>query len=184
MLRSDIVSRTLISVALFLLIVSLSTACQTQSAPATSTDTRAADEASLKATENEWSKAAGTKDVEKTVAFYGDDAVVLPPNSPVLTGKVSIRAMWKTMQEAPGFSIHWQATKVEVARSGDIAYTSGSYEWTQNDSNGKPMTEKGKYLEAWKKQTDSSWKCVADMFSSDLPVPTAAESKAASGRSK
>ncbi len=182
MLRSNILSRTLISLALFLLIVSLSTACQTQSAPATSTDTRAADEASLKTTESEWSKAAGTKDVEKTVAFYSDDAIVLPPNSPVLTGKGSIRAMWKGMQEAPGFSIHWQASKVEVARSGDIAYISGAYEWTQNDSNGKPMTDKGKTLEAWKKQTDGSWKCAADMFSSNLPAPTAAESKAASGQ--
>jgi ketosteroid isomerase-like protein len=183
-LRSDTLSRTLISLALFLLIVSLSTACQTQSAPATSTDTRAADEASLKTAESEWSKAAGTKDVEKTVAFYSDDAVVLPPNSPVLTGKGPIRAMWKSMQEAPGFSIHWQVTKVEVARSGDIAYASGSYEWTQNDSNGKPMTDKGKSLEAWKKQTDGSWKCVADMFSSNLPRPTATESKAASAKSK
>jgi len=181
MLRSDILSRTL-SLALFLLIVSLSTACQTQSAPATSTDTRAADEASLNTAESEWSKTAGTKDLDKTVAFYGDDAVVLPPNSPVLTGKGSIRAMWKGMQEAPGFSIHWHAAKVEVARSGDIGYTRGSYEWTQNDSSGKPMTEKGKYLEAWKKQTDGSWKCVADMFSSDLPVPTVTESKAANER--
>jgi ketosteroid isomerase-like protein len=182
--RSDIVSRTLISLALFLLIVSLSTACQTQSAPATSTDTRAADEASLQTAESEWSKAAGTKDLDKTVAFYSDDAVVLPPNSAVLTGKGPIRAMWKSMQEASGFSIHWQATKVEVARSGDIGYTRGSYEWTKDDSSGKPMTEKGKYLEAWKKQTDGSWKCVADMFSSDLPLTTATESKAANQKSK
>jgi ketosteroid isomerase-like protein len=25
-------------------------------------------------------------------------------------------------------------------------------------------------LEVWKKQADGNWKCVADMFSSDLPA--------------
>lgn len=32
------------------------------------------------------------------------------------------------------------------------------------------MTDKGKFLEVWKKQADGNWKCVADMFSSDVPV--------------
>jgi ketosteroid isomerase-like protein len=35
---------------------------------------------------------------------------------------------------------------------------------------GKPMTDQGKTLEIWKKQTDGSWKCVADMWSSDFPA--------------
>ena len=44
----------------------------------------------------------------------------------------------------------------------------GTYEITETDDSGKPMTDKGKYLKVWKKQPDGSWKCVADMFSSDL----------------
>lgn len=147
-------------------LLAFATACQTQATG----DTRAADEAALRKLDDEWSKAAATsRDVEKTISYYTDDAVVMPPNIPTLTGKEPIRALWKSMLESPSFSGGWQATKVEVARSGDMAYVSGNYEFKETDAGGKPMTDKGKYLEIWKKQADGSWKCVADMFNSDLP---------------
>ena len=155
-----------ISLFLFLLLLLVSTACQTQMAQ----DTHAADESALRTLDSEWSKAAGSKDVDKTVSYYADDAIVLPPNSPVLTSKESIRAMWKGILGAPGFSGGWKATKVDVARSGDLAYVSGSYEMTENDATGKPMTDKGKYLAVFKKQGDGTWKCVVDMFNTDLPA--------------
>jgi len=149
-----------------LFLLAFATACQTQATG----DTRAADEAALRKLDDEWSKAAGSsRDVEKTVSYYSDDALVMPPNIPTLTGKEPIRALWKSMLGSPSFSGGWQATKVEVARSGDMAYVSGNYEFKETDAGGKPITDKGKYLEIWKKQADGSWKCVADMFNSDLP---------------
>lgn len=153
-------SRTSLIFLLFLL--AFSTACQTQ---ATTTD-----EAALRKLDDEWSKAAGSRDVEKTISYYSDDAVVMPPNIATLTGKEPIRTLWKSMLGSPDFSGGWKASKVEVARSGDLAYVSGTYEFNEKDDSGKPITDKGKYLEVWKKQADGSWKCVADMFSSDLPV--------------
>lgn len=156
-------SRTSLVFLLFLL--TLSTACQTQA----TSGTQAADETALRKLDDEWSRAAGARDVEKTISYYSDDAVVMPPNIPTLTGKESIQTLWKSMLGSPDFSGGWKATKVEVARSGDLAYVSGNYEFNEKDNSGKPITDKGKYLEVWKKQTDGSWKCVADMFSSDLP---------------
>ena len=157
------------TLACFLLLLSLSFACQSTS------DTRAADEAALRKLDDEWSKAAGSRDVEKTVSYYSDDAVVMPPNIPTLTGKEPIRSLWKSMIDSPSFSGGWKVTKVEVARSGDLAYVSGNYEFNEKDDSGKPLTDKGKYLEIWKKQSDGGWKCVADMFSSDLPAVAPAE---------
>ncbi|HJP93649.1 MAG TPA: DUF4440 domain-containing protein [Pyrinomonadaceae bacterium] len=154
------------SILLVLLLFVLLAACQTQSAQ----ESRASDESALKTLDSEWSKAAGAKNVDKTVSYYSDDAMVLPPNSPPLTSKEQIRAMWKGLLATPGFSGGWTATKVDVARSGDLAYITGNYEMTENDANGKPQTDKGKYLEVWKKQADGSWKCVADMFSSNLEL--------------
>ncbi len=168
-----------------LLLLSLSLACQTQPAADTNksataprgasdaADTRAADEAALRKIDDEWSKAAGAKDLEKTVSYYTDDALVMPSNSPVLQGKDAARAMWKGMFAIPGFGGGWKATKVEVASSGDLGWVTGSYEITETDASGKPMTDKGKYLAVFKKQADGSWKCVADMFNTDLP-PAAA----------
>ena len=151
-----------------LLLLSLTAACQTQ----TVADTRGADETALRKLDDEWSKAAGAKDVEKTVSFYTDDALVMPPNSPVLQGKDAARAMWKGMFSVPGFGGGWKPTRVDV--SGDLGYVTGSYEISETDASGKPMTDKGKYMEVWKRQADGSWKCVADMFNSDLPPPAPA----------
>jgi len=151
-------------IVLVVFLLAFATACQTQA------DTRATDEAALRKLDDEWSKSAGSsRDVEKTVSYYSDDAVVMPPNIPTLSGKEPIRGLWKSMLESPSFSGGWQATKVEVARSGDLAYVSGNYEFKETDAGGKPITDKGKYLEIWKKHADGSWKCVADMFNSDLP---------------
>jgi ketosteroid isomerase-like protein len=154
------------TLVLFLFLLSISTACQSGA----TSDTRAADEAALTKLDDEWSKAIGSRDVEKTISYYTDDAVVMPPNIPTLTGKEPIRSLWKSMLGSPTFSGGWKATKVEVARSGDLAYVSGNYEFNEQDNSGKPITDKGKYLEVWRKQLDGSWKCVANMFNSDLPA--------------
>jgi ketosteroid isomerase-like protein len=49
-----------------------------------------------------------------------------------------------------------------------MAWVSGTYELTMNDASGKPINDRGKYLEVWEKQTDGNWKCAADMWDSDL----------------
>jgi ketosteroid isomerase-like protein len=115
-----------------------------------------------------WAKAAATKDVEQTIAFYSDDAIVFPPNATSATTKDAIRNGWKQMLTSPGFVIAWQPTKVQVGKSGEMAWVSGRYKLRMNDANGKPISDRGKYLEVWEKQTDGNWKCAADMWNSDL----------------
>lgn len=135
-----------------------------------------ADEKALRDADEAWSAAAATKDVDKTVAFYSDDAVVMPPNAERATSKEAIRKIWKDM--LTDAELTWKATKVEVAKSGDIGFIIGTYEVAMNDVvTGKPVNDRGKYLEVWEKQTDGSWKCAADMFSSDIPVTKAAVEK-------
>ena len=126
-------------------------------------------ESTLRDFDARWSEAAGARDVEKTVSFYSNDALILPPNAVAAQTKEAIRAAWKEMLETPGLSISWKATKVEVAKSGELAYISGTYEIQMKDAAGKPANDRGKYLEIMKKQTDGSWKCTVDIWNSDLP---------------
>ena len=135
-------------------------------------DTQAA-EAAIRKTDADWVKAAQTKKVEDWVAFYSDDAVVLAPNDKAAVGKESIRKPVGEMLATPGLSISWQPTKVEVAKSGDLGYLYGTYETTATGPDGKPITDKGKMVEIWKKQADGSWKCIVDTWSSDLPLAPA-----------
>jgi uncharacterized protein (TIGR02246 family) len=136
-------------------------------------DTKAIEQA-LRDLDAQWSAAAESKDLEKTISFYSDDAIVLPTNALAATTKEAIRNTWKGLLASPGLAISWKTTKVEVAESGEIAYTTGTYELTMNDASGKLVPDHGKYVEVWKKQTDGKWRVVADIWNSDLPLSATA----------
>ena len=142
---------------------------------ASAADTRI--EQALRDLDAQWSAAAGAKDVDKAVSYYAESTVVMPPNASAATTKESIRSAWKEMLTTPGAAISWKTTKVEVAKSGDLAYVSGTYEETMTDASGKPVKDRGKYVEVWEKQADGKWKCVADIWNSDLPASVAAPSE-------
>ena len=154
---------------LFCLAVLLfTTACQ-QQVP----DNRAADEAAIRQIDTDWAKAAASKNVDATVAFYSADATVAPPDSPVVTDKKGIHDLWAALLGPDLVSITWEPTKIDVARSGDLAYLNGWYKMSAKDPKGTPIEEKGKMVEVWKKQADGKWKCVSDIFNSDAPIAAA-----------
>jgi ketosteroid isomerase-like protein len=134
-------------------------------------------ERTLRDLDAQWSAAAAAKDVDKTVSFYSDDTIVLPPNASAATTKEAIRKIWKDL--LTDANISWKTKEVEVAQSGDLAFSSGTYEVTLNDPTGTPVNDRGKYLEVWKKQSDGSWKCGVDIWNSDLAAtaPAPAEKK-------
>jgi len=157
-----------------LVIIGLALACK-QQPPPSPPDTRAADERAVREADAAWSKAAAAKDVEAYVGFLAEDASVFPPNAPMQTGKEANRKAASEMMASPGFALSWQANKVEASRSGDLAYTVGTYQTTVNNPKGKPVTDRGKYVTVWKKQADGQWKVAADIYNSDLPAPSAAK---------
>jgi ketosteroid isomerase-like protein len=160
------VAKVMFGVFSALLLVSCSTEATKAPEPP---DTRAAEEAAIRKADSDWAKAAQTKSVDAFVAFYADNAVVLPPNEATATTKESIRKTIGALMGLPGLNISWQASKVEVAKSGDIGYLYGTYDLSFTDK-GKTISDKGKILEIWKKQADGSWKCIVDTWNSDMPM--------------
>ena len=114
-----------------------------------------------------------SKDLDKAVSFIADDAVVMNPNTAALRGKDQIRASMKQgFFDDPTSAITYQITAIEVAQSGELGYTSGTYAFTSSDPiTKKPVTDHGNWLTVRKKQPDGSWKIVRDMSNSDLPLP-------------
>src|SRR5882724_13326886 len=103
-------------------------------------------EQTLRDLDAQWSAAAGAKDLDKTVSYYADDAIVMPPNASAARTKEAIRNVWQDLLASPGLVMSWKTTKVEVSTSGDLACVSGTYEVTMNDPNGKPVNDHGKYV--------------------------------------
>ena len=143
----------------------------TQAPPSAPPDTRAADEKTIRDYEAQWVKDFTARDMDKVVAHYADDGSVLMPNVALMTGKDAIRAGLKDTVADPAFSIDLHTVKVEVSKAGDIAYSQGTYAFTGTDAKAKKVvSEKGKYVEVYKKQADGSWKVVEDMNNPDAPA--------------
>ncbi|HYJ37322.1 MAG TPA: DUF4440 domain-containing protein [Chitinophagaceae bacterium] len=113
----------------------------------------------------EWSKSAATGDTAKILSYWADDAMVMPPGQPPLTGKDAIREMVVGSSKIPGFKISWEPKSVVVSESGDLAYLLEENEISFNDSLGNAIVQKNKAVTIWKKQSDGSWKNVVDMWS-------------------
>lgn len=139
--------------------------------PPAPADLSAAAVEAVRAADIAWEKAFSGRDTTAAIAAIEPTGSVLAPNGPIATGPEAIRAVFAGWYAMPAMTLHWQLAAVEAARSGDLAYSRGTYELTFNDPKGKPVTDHGKYATVWRKQADGTWKVVLDMFNSDLPVP-------------
>ncbi|MGA7292428.1 MAG: nuclear transport factor 2 family protein [Terriglobales bacterium] len=128
---------------------------------------QSADQNEIRKADTAWSHAAETKDLDKFVSFYADDASAFPFNAPVAIGKEQIRQLWSRLMSKPGFGLSFQPTKIEVSKSGDMAYETGTFELKLNGPQGNATRIPGKYVVAWKKQPNREWKAVADIFNTD-----------------
>ena len=134
-------------------------------------DARATDEEAIHRAEIDAVRALNAKDIEGYMATYPEGSTWLPPNGPTLSGPDAIRKVVSQLIVDPSLAFRVQPTTVEVSRAGDLAYLVGSYELTLSDPKGNPVTDRGKYVEVWRKYPDNTWKHVLAIWNSDQPAP-------------
>lgn len=120
-----------------------------------------ADFDSLVAAERAFSQLSEAKGIKESfLANIADDAVIFRPG-PVL-GK-----QWLTEHPNPQAQLVWHPVHAEIARSGDLGWTTGPYEISAKGEKGY-----GQYSTVWKKQADGRWKFVTDMgIQTPAPAP-------------
>ncbi|MFL6530941.1 MAG: YybH family protein [Chthoniobacterales bacterium] len=134
----------------------------------------AAEEKKLLQRDAEWAAlATAGKDVDKIVSYWSDDAVLMMPGQPVVTGKAAIRAFVASSLSTPGFKIHWTSTKVTFSPDGKMAYMPGTDEMTVPGPGGRPITLHLRGVAIWRVDTDGEWRCVFDI-SNEEPAPATA----------
>ena len=111
----------------------------------------------------EWSRSAETDDIERTLSYWADDAVMMVSGSPALKGKAAIRAMVERTKKIPGFKISWEPLSVAVSSSGDMAYMIEENRITTHDSLGNQVTKYGTGVTIWTKQKDGIWRNIVDI---------------------
>ena len=143
-------------------------ACAPAAAPPVDT---AAEEAALKAVTAAWLEAYNAGDVEKIVALYAEDAVLMPPHAPVANGHAAIRAFLSgdtAGAKAAGIKLVPGTSTAGVA--GDTGWESGTY--TATNAAGTTV-DSGSYLSVSHK-SNGKWLYYRDTYNSDRPLPAAA----------
>ena len=120
--------------------------------------------AALMQTSREWARAVAAGDLESALAFWSDDAVVMPPGQPSVVGKAAIREFLRRTLAIPGFSITWEPEQASVASGGDIGYMIERNRVTVIDASGVYREQFGKAVTVWRKESNGAWRCVVDTW--------------------
>jgi ketosteroid isomerase-like protein len=122
----------------------------------------------IEAANDAYGKAVANQDVAAVVALYTDDAILLPPDSPVAQGSDAIRAVLQGYMDAGAQSLALETTALDD--QGDLVVDVGRYTLGMQPPGADPITDVGKYLQVYKRQSDGSFRIAYDCFNSDGPA--------------
>lgn len=118
----------------------------------------------------EWSDYVSSGDLESAMEFWADDAVMLPPDLPILEGKEAIREYVEDAVEMPGFGISWEPISAHISAAGDMAYMIERNVTQFDDPDGNRVTIHGKVVTVWRRDQEGNWRNVVDMWNT-APAP-------------
>ena len=125
-----------------------------------------ADRAGIQAVTDEFSEHLLAGNFAGVASLYTEDAVVLPPNAPSVTGSAAIEEFLTNFPPVTQFRI----THVTVEGSGDMAYVHGTFHLVMSGPDGGTIDDTGKFIEIRRKVGDR-WLLAYDIFNSDVPTP-------------
>lgn len=111
--------------------------------------------------EQAFSKSSSENTLEAFRLYASDDIRILRPGNFPFVGKDE---MEKALTKTPG-TLVWAAAQAFTARSGDLGYTFGTFEFSRSANGDKPDTaQKGNYVHIWKKSNDGKWKVAFEVL--------------------
>jgi ketosteroid isomerase-like protein len=110
----------------------------------------------VKKADQDWAKAAGSKNVDQFMSFIDDDAYVSGNDGKWVHGKQAIRDLWSKMLADPNFKLNWTVDTADVSK--DLGYTRGTFSGSMGN---QPMS--GSYTTVWKKDKSGKWKAIVDL---------------------
>jgi uncharacterized protein (TIGR02246 family) len=124
--------------------------------------------AAIEAANAKFSEAFARGDTPALAVMYTTDAIVFPPDSEMVRGRVAIGEFWKGARDNGVQSA--TLTTIDVGRSGDVAYETGKVTLKVQPAGKEATTVVEKYLVVWKRQPDGSWQLHRDIWNNLPPA--------------
>ncbi|MHB8411948.1 MAG: YybH family protein [Candidatus Acidiferrales bacterium] len=111
-----------------------------------------------------WAEAFNARDLDASLIFYADDAVVLPPNGIAVRGIAAIRDLLKSIFETGYSQGRFEQSHIEY--SGNMAVEVGVYT-VQTDRAGSLHQNDGRYMATWRRQQNGEFRITVNVWSSN-----------------
>ena len=159
------------SLLLALVLTSLVTACAQQSAPGKGSTDSSADTAAIRANVDKFVAAWNKGDSAAYGPMIASDAVLIPPDGPLVTGRDAIVA--GMAKDYDTTKIQQSATVDEVIVSGDHAYARGTWNYTPTAAAGADtQAPSGRWSMLYQRGADGTWLASRWMWSQEAaPKP-------------
>ena len=109
-------------------------------------------------------------DVDEEMSYIAEDAILIPPNEPLIEGEEVFKALIKDMKKT-----EWDLGKpgrgvmtLEISASGDLAYDIGKYDIVNKTPDG-PVRQKGFFVTLYKK-IEGQWKFTGQIWNNLEPT--------------
>jgi len=154
--KSNLIQLTTIAILLFVVIIGCTEKTEIS-------EEATADE--LSQMNKDFAKALNDKDALAASLLYSEDASLLPPNEPIVTGRENIKKYWQTFIDAGITNV--SVSTISTGSNDDLGYEIGRFQLSFPGPDGKMILEKGKYTEILKRMADGKWISIYGMWSSD-----------------
>lgn len=98
--------------------------------------------------------------VDAWASWFDQDGAMIQEGTGEIRGRSAIRDAVAYL-DTPGLSLTWEPTRADIAASGDLGWTTGTWEFRPSPD--AEVTGHGIYVSIWRLQQDGSWKVVMDL---------------------
>ena len=110
-------------------------------------------------------EAMGRGDAASVAALYAEDAVVLPPDAPMVSGRSGIEEFWRGLMEAGARGVNLETLR--LAGSGDLMHEVGRATITIQPEGGETNTLAVKYVVVWERNSAGGLALAVDMWNGE-----------------
>lgn len=108
-----------------------------------------------------WVEALNARRPQDLASLYTEDCVVLPPDDPTVKGRQAVMDFYIPLMK---YGITIEVANEESETRGDLTFRRGTYALKNKDAE---VTERGKYLQIWRKQKEGAWLLSRDIWNTD-----------------
>lgn len=121
--------------------------------------------------EDEFLAAHSFNDGAKLADFYTDDALLIPPDEPIVRGKQAIAEWYENeFKKAPPIE-NPKVILEDIEVFGNLAFIRGNFILKfEGETADKPIVQNLRFITIWRKQPEGNWKFYCDIWNNNAPT--------------